>query len=202
MGVEGAAIATVISQFVTFLINILYIKRFKSVIIKKETFKLNFNVIKKVSSLGVSSFITQMSIVLVIACENNVLGKYGSDSKHGAEIPITVLGIVMKISQILNSIIIGISAGAQPILGYNYGARKFERVKETLKIVLGLSVIISTIAFILFQTIPRPRLPPHGCPPQLPVSRPAGASAAGYDRRRRIPAPRGKYKPGRRLRSS
>ena len=60
----------------------------------------------------------------------------------------------MKISQILNSIIIGISAGAQPILGYNYGARKFERVKETLKIVLGLSVIISTIAFILFQTIP------------------------------------------------
>ena len=154
MGVEGAAIATVISQFVTFLINILYIKRFKSVIIKKETFKLNFNVIKKVSSLGVSSFITQMSIVLVIACENNVLGKYGSDSKYGAEIPITVLGIVMKISQILNSIIIGIAAGAQPIIGYNYGAGKTKRVKETLKYVLLTSLGISTIAFILFQTIP------------------------------------------------
>ena len=97
---------------------------------------------------------TQMSIVLVIAFENNLLKKYGGESKFGSEIPITVLGIVMKISQILNSIIIGISAGAQPILGYNYGARKFERVKETLKIVLGLSVIISTIAFILFQTIP------------------------------------------------
>lgn len=60
----------------------------------------------------------------------------------------------MKISQILNSIIIGIAAGSQPIFGYNYGARKFERVKEALKIVLGLSIIISTIAFILFQTIP------------------------------------------------
>ena len=60
----------------------------------------------------------------------------------------------MKISQILNSIVIGIAAGAQPILGYNYGAEKFDRVKKTLKTVLGLSVIVSTIAFILFQTIP------------------------------------------------
>ena len=153
-GVEGAAIATVISQIVTFVINILYIKKFQSIKLNKKSFKLKLNVALKVSTLGISSFITQMSIVLVIAFENNLLKKYGGKSKFGSEIPITVLGIVMKISQILNSIIIGISAGAQPILGYNYGARKFERVKETLKIVLGLSVIISTIAFILFQTIP------------------------------------------------
>ena len=86
--------------------------------------------------------------------ENNLLGKYGEQSKYGAEIPITVIGIVMKINQILNSIIIGIAVGSQPILGYNYGARKFDRVKETLKIVVGLSVVISTVAFILFQTIP------------------------------------------------
>lgn len=154
MGVEGAAIATVISQFVTFLVNILYIKKFKSISLNKEKFKLKMNVGRKVSALGISSFITQMSIVVVIAFENNLLGKYGADSKYGSEIPITVLGIVMKISQILNSIIIGIAAGAQPILGYNYGARKFDRVKKTLKTVLGLSVVISTIAFILFQTIP------------------------------------------------
>lgn len=95
-----------------------------------------------------------MSIVLVIAFENNLLAKYGAESKFGSEIPITVLGIVMKISQILNSIIIGIAAGAQPIIGYNYGAGKKDRVKQTLKTVLGLSVIISTFAFILFQTIP------------------------------------------------
>lgn len=154
MGVEGAAIATVISQFLTFLINIVYIKKFKSVHLTKSAFKLKASVARKVSTLGISSFITQMSVVLVIAVENNLLGKYGSTSKFGSEIPITVLGIVMKISQILNSIIIGIAAGAQPILGYNYGAGKYDRVKQTLKIVLGLSLVISFIAFVLFQTIP------------------------------------------------
>ena len=154
MGVEGAATATVISQILTFIINILYIKKFKSIILNKDKFKLKRNVATKVSTLGISSFITQMSIVFVMAAENNLLGKYGAESKFGSEIPITVLGIVMKISQILNSIIIGIAAGSQPILGYNYGAGKYERVKQTLKTVLGLSIIISTIAFILFQKIP------------------------------------------------
>ncbi len=153
-GVEGAAVATVISQFLTFLLNIIYIKRFKTITISKESFRLKANVCKKIASLGISSFITQMSIVCVMTAENNLLGKYGANSKFGAEIPITVLGIVMKISQILNSIIIGIAAGSQPILGYNYGAKKYDRVKQTLKIVLGSSLVISTIAFLLFQTIP------------------------------------------------
>ena len=153
-GVEGAAVATVISQFLTFLLNIIYIKRFKTITISKESFRLKANVCKKIVSLGISSFITQMSIVCVMTAENNLLGKYGANSKFGAEIPITVLGIVMKISQILNSIIIGIAAGSQPILGYNYGAKKYDRVKQTLKIVLGSSLVISTIAFLLFQTIP------------------------------------------------
>lgn len=154
MGVEGAAIATSISQFVTFLMNILYIRKFKSVDIKKEDFKIKPSIVKTVSMLGISSFITQMSIVVVMAVENNLLGKYGAESEFGSEIPITVFGIVMKISQILNSIIIGIAAGAQPILGYNYGAAKYDRVKKTLKTVLGISVIVSTVAFILFQAIP------------------------------------------------
>ena len=154
MGVEGAAIATVISQIVTFLINVIYIKKFQTIPLRKDNFKLKLNIAKKVSMLGISSFITQMSIVFVIAAENNLLGKYGATSKFGSEIPITVLGIVMKISQILNSIIIGIAAGAQPIIGYNYGAEQYDRVKKTLKTVLGLSLVISTIAFILFQAIP------------------------------------------------
>ena len=153
-GVAGAAIATVISQFVTFILNVAYIKKLKTIKLSKECFKLKAAVCKKVSALGISSFITEMSFVCVMTAENNLLGKYGAQSKYGAEIPITVIGIVMKISQILNSIIIGIAVGSQPILGYNYGAKKFDRVKETLKIVLGLSTIISTIAFILFQTIP------------------------------------------------
>lgn len=154
MGVEGAAIATVISQILTFIINILYIKKFKSISIEKKDLKLNAKTCGKVASLGISSFITQMSFVVVMAVENNLLAKYGAMSKFGSEIPITVIGIVMKISQILNSIILGIAIGSQPIIGYNYGARKLDRVKQTLKIVLGMSVIISTIAFILFQTIP------------------------------------------------
>ena len=154
MGVEGAAIATVVSQILTFILNVAYIKRFKSIKLSKDSFKLKASVCRKVSALGISSFITQMSIVCVMTAENNLLGKYGAQSEFGAEIPITVLGIVMKISQILNSIIIGIAAGSQPIIGYNYGAKKYDRVKQTLKVVLGSSVIISTIAFILFQTIP------------------------------------------------
>ena len=80
--------------------------------------------------------------------------KYGNMSKFGSEIPITVIGIVMKINQILLSIIIGIAAGSQPIVGFNYGAQKYDRVKENLKIVLGLSILVSVIAFILFQAIP------------------------------------------------
>ena len=153
-GVAGAAIATVISQIVTFVLNILYIKKFKTVKLSKNCFKLNFSVCKRIATLGISSFITQMSFVCVMTAENNLLGRYGSMSIYGAEIPITVLGIVMKINQILNSIIIGIAVGSQPILGYNYGAGKNDRVKETLKTVLKSSLIISTIAFILFQTIP------------------------------------------------
>ncbi len=154
MGVEGAAIATVISQILTFMLNIAYIKKFKSIKLGKEEFKLRVNVSQKICTLGVSSFITQISIVLVMACENNLLAKYGAQSEYGAEIPITVIGIVMKISQILNSIIIGMAAGSQPIIGYNYGAGKFDRVKKTLKLVLGMSLGVSTFAFILFQTIP------------------------------------------------
>lgn len=154
MGVEGAAIATIISQFVTFIMNVLYLRKFKSVQIKKEDFKFELSLAGKICMLGISSFITQIAIVVVMAFENNLLGKYGAQSEYGAEIPITVIGIVMKISQILNSIIVGIAVGAQPIIGYNYGAGKYDRVKKALKIVLGISVIISTIAFILFQTIP------------------------------------------------
>lgn len=153
-GVAGAALATIIGQFVTFLMNVMYIRKFKTIKITKDSLRPEFKMIKTVSMLGISSFITQMAIVVVIAVENSLLKVYGEISKFGAEIPITVFGIVMKISQILNSIIIGIAAGSQPIVGFNYGARKFDRVKETLKIVLGLSIIVSTVAFILFQTIP------------------------------------------------
>ncbi len=154
MGVKGAAIATVISQILTFVLNILYIRKFKSINLTKDIIKFDVKVIGKLASLGVSSFITEISFVILMSVQNNLFGKYGEISKYGSEIPITVFGIVMKISQILNSIIIGLAIGAQPIIGYNYGAQKFDRVKQTLKNVLFSSVMVSTFALILFQTIP------------------------------------------------
>lgn len=154
MGVQGAALATIISQFVTFFINALYLKKLKSIQITKESFKLAFKTVKTVSLLGISSFITQMAIVVVITVQNKLFNTYGTESKFGPDIPITVLGIVMKINQILASIIIGIAAGSQPIVGYNYGAKQYDRVKKTLKIVLSVSTLVSIIAFLLFQTIP------------------------------------------------
>ena len=154
MGVEGAALATILSQFVTFVLNVIYIKKFKTIKLTKEKFKPDFKIALTVAKFGISSFITQMAVVVIITVQNTIFKQYGNLSKYGSEIPITVLGIVMKINQILSSIIIGISVGSQPIIGFNYGARKFDRVKQTIKIVLGLSVAVSTTAFILFQTIP------------------------------------------------
>ena len=154
MGVEGAAIATIFSQFITFLLNVFYLRKLKTIKLNKESLKLKWDVARRVVTLGISSFITEMTFVILISVENNLLGKYGVDSKYGSEIPITVVGIVMKVNQILSSIILGIAVGAQPIFGYNYGARKFDRVTKTLKVELSMSVIISTIAFVLFQTIP------------------------------------------------
>lgn len=154
LGVAGAAIATILSQLLTFIINILYIKKFKTIKITKESFKLDIKIAKTIAMLGISSFITQMAIVVVITVQNTMFNKYGIESKFGSDIPITVLGIVMKINQILSSIIIGIAAGSQPIVGFNYGAKKYDRVKQTLKIVLVLSFGVSICAFILFQTIP------------------------------------------------
>lgn len=154
MGIKGAALATIISQFFTFAMNIIYIRKFKSITITKEDFKPKLKIMKNVSMLGISSFITQMAIVIVITTENKLYNLYAENSKFGAEIPITVHGIVMKINMILTSIIIGIAAGSQPIVGYNYGAKNYDRVKKTLKMVLGISTIVSVISFILFQTIP------------------------------------------------
>lgn len=154
MGIKGAAYATIISQFVNFLINIMYLKKFKSIEITKESFKPSFKVMKSVGMLGISSFITQIAVVIIITVQNTLYNMYGASSKFGTEIPITVHGIVMKVNMILTSIIIGIAAGSQPIVGYNYGAKKHDRVKKTLKMVMLLSVCVSAVSFVLFQTIP------------------------------------------------
>ena len=155
LGIEGSAIATIFSQFIMCVLSLAYLKKFKSIkLLSKENFKFNWKIGRKVCTLGISSFITQFSLVLLMTVQNYVLGTCGALSKYGADIPITVFGIVMKTAQVLNSVIIGIAAGSQPIFGYNYGAERYDRVKETLKKVLKISFVISIIAFLLFQLIP------------------------------------------------
>ena len=152
-GVKGAAIATVTSQIVSFLLNVTYLKKLKNIDLKRN-FKFSFSIAARVSTLGISSFITQMFAALVMGLQNNLLKTYGAASVYGSEVPITVLGIVVKVNEILNSIILGLAMGAQPIIGYNYGAQNYDRVKKTLKKVVKIGLIVSLAAFTLFETIP------------------------------------------------
>ncbi len=151
MGVQGAAIATVLGQVASFVVSLLYLKHFKTVCVNKESLKLDVNISKIVLGFGISSFITQISITVVMGVTNNLLTKYGADSIYGAEIPLTAMGIVMKVNQILISILVGIAAGSQPIIGYNYGAKNYKRVKKTLGIAVISAEVVTLIAFIIFQ---------------------------------------------------
>lgn len=153
LGVKGAAMATVISQIVSFVLNITRLKKLKNIELKNN-FKFNFSVSARVSALGISSFITQIFAAIIMGMQNNLLKTYGAVSVYGSEIPITVIGIVVKVTEILNSIILGLAVGAQPIIGYNYGAQNYDRVKKTLKTAVISGLIISTAAFIMFETIP------------------------------------------------
>lgn len=154
MGVKGAALATIIGQIVNAIINIVYIFHMKSVKLTKDDVKTCTSSLSTVLKLGISSFISQIVLVIVIAIQNNVMRSYGAISEYGAEIPISALGVTMKVFSILMVIVIGLAAGAQPIWGYNYGARQYDRVKKTLKIVMTISVIVMVIAFIIFQLFP------------------------------------------------
>ena len=155
MGVKGAAIATVIGQVVSGIISILYIKKFKSIALTKESMKLEFKTIKKICSLGISSFITQVAVTIVIIVINQMLTKYGAESKYGSDIPLSALGIVMKVSQIVNSIVIGLAAGAQPIIGFNYGAKKYERVLKTYGFAIKVALSITIMGTVIFQLFPQ-----------------------------------------------
>ena len=155
MGVRGAAIATVIGQIVSAVMSIVYIKKFKSVEINKESLKFDLYTIKKICGLGISSFITQVALTLVLIVMNQTLTKYGADSKYGSEIPLSALGIVMKVNQIINSIVIGLAVGAQPIIGFNFGAQKYDRVLKTYGITIKSGLVVTLIGTIIFQFCPQ-----------------------------------------------
>jgi len=154
MGVKGAAIATIIGQVASFVVSVLYMPHFKSVHLNKSSFAPCAKVSVNIVIFGLSSFITQFAITIVMALTNNLLAKYGAQSVYGAEIPLTATGIVMKVNQIMIAILLGIATGTQPIIGYNYGAKSYHRVKKALEISLIASEIVSVAAFLIFQFAP------------------------------------------------
>jgi len=154
-GIKGAAYATIIGQIVSFFIAFSYFFKTKTFKLQKESFKPNFHVFSSVSKLGISTFITQISIVVMSLVCNIMLVKYGTLSKYGQDIPIAVIGIAMKVFTIVINIIVGLIVGGQPILGYNYGAKKYGRVKELFKIVSIITIIIGIIATLVFELCPQ-----------------------------------------------
>ena len=154
MGVKGAAIATVLGQLANAVIAILYLPRMKTVRLTREVFAAWRKTLSPVVSLGTSSFISQFVLVIAIAVQNNVLVRYGALSEYGAEVPMTALGVTMKIFSILTAVLIGLGTGAQPIIGYNYGAGRYDRVKATFRITMALSIGAMCVALLLFQLFP------------------------------------------------
>ena len=138
MGMKGAALATISGQIVTALMAIWYLaKKNKAFRLKRASFHLSGHLLRRFLPLGISSFITQVSIVAIMAAMNNVLVIYGAKSPYGADIPMTVVGIVMKVFQIVVAIVVGIAAGCQPLVGYNYGAGHIDRVRQILKTMMA-----------------------------------------------------------------
>lgn len=154
MGIKGAAWATIIGQVFSFIIAFSYIFKSKTFKISLGSFKLDFKVFNNVVKLGISTFITQMAIVVISLVCNLMLVKYGASSKYGPDIPIASLGITMKVFSIVINIVVGIIVGGQPILGYNYGAKKMSRVKETYKIIARLTILVGIVATLIFQICP------------------------------------------------
>ncbi len=154
LGVMGGAIATVIGQFISFLIAIYYVKKFKTVEVNKENMKLDKNIFK-ILGLGLSSFITQCTVLVLFVFMNNMMTKFGASSKFGADIPLSVYGVITKINSIFISTVLGISIGAQPIIGFNFGAGNKDRVREVLKKVLTINLIVGIVFNLIFVFFPR-----------------------------------------------
>lgn len=154
LGIKGGALATILGQFVSCMITCVYLFRFKSIKLKLKDLKMS-KTIFHVLGCGLSSFITQVTVVAIFIVMNNVMTIYGAKSIYGSDIPLSVFGVVSKLNQIFISVIVGLSCGAQPIVGYNYGAGDYNRVRETMKKVIMTGVAIGLFFTIIFVGFPR-----------------------------------------------
>lgn len=153
LGVAGGAYATIIGQILSCIITIAYLFHMKNIRLKKQDLKLDKSV-GSIVGYGMSSFITQITVLVIFVVMNNLMTKYGANSEFGSDIPLSAFGIVSKLNQIFISIIIGLSIGAQPIIGYNYGANNPSRVKETIRRVIQIGFGIGLVCSLLFVLFP------------------------------------------------
>lgn len=155
MGMTGAALATVIGQLVSAVAILTYFGRFKTFRLRLRDFALRTRSVAQILRLGVAAGANQLAITLVQIVMNNTLGYYGELSKYGRDIPLACVGIISKVSSIFNAVIFGISQSTQPILGYNFGAQNFARVKAVFRRAVLTVSCISVVAFLCFQIFPR-----------------------------------------------
>ncbi|MBO5868677.1 MAG: MATE family efflux transporter, partial [Oscillospiraceae bacterium] len=153
-GIRGAAWATAIGQMTSFLVGLRYFFRPKTFQLTKASFLPDSEILRQVIALGGSTFITQLSIVVLSLVCNITLAKYGALSKYGPDIPISVFSIQNKVYTVVCNIVVGIVLGGQPIFGYNYGAGNMHRVREAYRMVLISSLIVGTVAVLIFEFCP------------------------------------------------
>lgn len=159
-GMMGAAIATVIGQIVTAILAVWYLTHMKILKTSKTDYLLSRSICGRTLILGITSFLSQISLVMAMAAINNMIRKYGAldpifSQEIYAQIPMAVVGIVMKFFQIVISIVVGMAAGCIPVVGYNMGAKQMQRVKELFTRLLMYEALTGAVALILVEVFPR-----------------------------------------------
>ena len=167
-GMFGAALATVIGQTVSFIVSFLYIPKTKTFKLTLKSFIPNLKAFKGALQLGISSFITQMTILVISLTCNMQLAKYGAISKYGVDIPIAIIGIQSKVFTVVINLVVGIILGCQPIISYNIGANNIKRVKELYKKILLCTLIIGLGFTLLFELAPNFVVGIFGNPNNIP----------------------------------
>ena len=167
-GMTGAALATIIGQAVTFIMTLIYFTHTKTFKLTKKSFIPKFSSVKDVISLGFSTFITQFAIVIVAILSNIQLAKYGALTKFGADIPIAIIGIQSKVFTVVINLVVGIVLGCQPIISFNMGAKKYDRVKELYKKIVFSALIIGVFFTTIFQLAPEFVIKLFGTPSNIP----------------------------------
>lgn len=154
-GIQGAALATTLSQIVSFLLCLRYFPKFKSFPIYRDRLRLNGDCVKRIVKLGAGNFVNHTVMMTVAIVLNNSLTYYGALSVYGKDIPLAVSGVATKLNSIMIAFVVGLAQGCQPILGFNIGAKQYDRVKATYKKAVKVGMCFSIAAFLLFQFFPR-----------------------------------------------